>query len=121
MEPRPLPNYLRTYRKKAGLTQQDFAFLLGVKDGAQVSRYEKGHRLPPLRTALVCEAVLGVEVSELFAGIRAAVENDVVSRIEQFKANMAKANSDDRGISAGKIKRKLQVLGLGRDEVKTIT
>src|SRR2546421_227517 len=47
-----LENYLRTYRKRSGLTQREVAFLLGSKNGAQLSRYEKQRRLPPLRTAL---------------------------------------------------------------------
>ena len=42
-----LENYLRTYRKKSGLTQREVAFLLGCQNGAQVSRYEKRRRLPP--------------------------------------------------------------------------
>ncbi len=81
MEPRTLPNYLRTYRKKAGLTQQDFAFLLGISNGAQVSRYEKGHHLPPLRTALTCEAVLGTPVSELFAGTSRTANAKEISQL----------------------------------------
>src|SRR3989442_14407584 len=65
-----LENYLRTYRKRSGLTQREVAFLVGCRNGAQVSRYEKRRRLPPLRTALACEAAFGVPVSELFAGLR---------------------------------------------------
>src|SRR2546429_9576493 len=63
-----LENYLRTYRKRSGLTQREVAFLVGCRNGAQVSRYEKRRRLPPLRTALACEAAFGVPVAELFAG-----------------------------------------------------
>ena len=65
-----LENYLRTYRKRSGLTQREVAFLVGCRNGAQVSRYEKRRRLPPLRMALACEAAFGVPVSELFAGLR---------------------------------------------------
>src|SRR5437667_302672 len=65
-----LENYLRTYRKRSGLTQRDVAFLVGCRNGAQVSRYEKRRRLPPLRTALVYEAAFGVPVSVLFAALR---------------------------------------------------
>src|SRR5256885_6196067 len=63
-------NWLGTYRKRAGLPQREVAFLVGCRNGAQVSRYEKRRRLPPLRTALACEAAFGVPVSELFAGLR---------------------------------------------------
>src|SRR5437660_10555182 len=64
-----LQNYLRTYRRKSGLTQQEVAFLLGRKNGAQLSRYEKRQHLPPLRTALACEAIFHVPVAELFGGV----------------------------------------------------
>jgi transcriptional regulator with XRE-family HTH domain len=52
-----LENYLKTYGWKSGLTQREVAFLLGWKNGAQLSRYEKRHTLPPLRTALAYEAI----------------------------------------------------------------
>lgn len=64
-----LENYLRTYRRRSGLTQREVAFLLGCETGTQVSRYERRRRLPPLATALACEAILGVPVAELFAGV----------------------------------------------------
>jgi hypothetical protein len=54
-----LENYLRACRKKSGLTQHEVGFLLGRENGAQVSRYEKRHRLPPLETALAREEISG--------------------------------------------------------------
>jgi transcriptional regulator with XRE-family HTH domain len=80
MTPHSLENYLRTYRKKAGLSQREVAFLLGCEDGAQVSRYEKRRRLPPLETALACEAIFGIPISELFAGMRRSVGRDIEKR-----------------------------------------
>ena len=50
--PHKLENYLRTYRRRAGLSQDEMAFLLGTKSGTKVSRYE--HRLvPPVRCLTV--------------------------------------------------------------------
>ena len=43
---------------------------LGRENGAHVSRYEKRPRLPPLETALACEAIFGIPVAQLFAGVR---------------------------------------------------
>ena len=79
-----LQNYLQAYRKKSGLTQREVAFLLGCQDGAQVSRYEKRRRVPPLRMALACEAVFGVPVSQLFAGMREEVE----ARLQKVEAQL---------------------------------
>src|SRR5207244_12576941 len=81
-----LENYLRTYRKRSGLTQREVAFLVGCRNGAQVSRYEKRRRLPPLRTALACEAAFAVPVSELFAGLRDAAGQAVGERLLALKS-----------------------------------
>jgi transcriptional regulator with XRE-family HTH domain len=83
-----LENYLRMYRKRSGLTQRDVAFLLGCQNGAQVSRYEKRKRVPPLQTALACEAVFGVPVAELFAGMRESVEKEIRRRFVAIQARL---------------------------------
>ena len=44
-----LENYLRTYRKRSGLTQREVAFLVGCRNGAQVSRYERRREAAPAR------------------------------------------------------------------------
>ena len=63
-----LDNYLRTYRRKAGLSQEDVAYLLGAREGGKISRYERGSRVPNFRTVLALEAVFRVPVRQLFAG-----------------------------------------------------
>lgn len=83
-----LENYLRSYRKKSGLTQGEVGYLLGCANGAQVSRYEKRHRLPPLETALAYEEIFGVPVGELFAGIRQAVGRDIEKRRVALRARL---------------------------------
>ena len=88
MTPHRVENYLRTYRKKAGLSQREVAFLLGCEDGAQVSRYEKRRRLPPLETALACEAIFGIPISELFAGMRQSVAKDIEKRRSELRSSL---------------------------------
>ena len=83
-----LENYLRTYRKRSGLTQQEVGYLLGSETGAQVSRYEKRRRLPPLETALAYEEIFGVPVSELFAGIRQSVGRGIQKRRVELRASL---------------------------------
>jgi transcriptional regulator with XRE-family HTH domain len=91
-------NYLRTYRKKAGLTQQEVAALLGCREGAQVSRYEKRKRLPPLDTALACEAIFGTPTSQLFAGIREAIDKDVEKRLLELRSKLqTRSDSGSKG------------------------
>jgi transcriptional regulator with XRE-family HTH domain len=101
-----LDNYLRSYRKKSGLTQSEVGFLLGRANGALVSRYEKRRRLPPLQIALALEALLGIPVSQLFAGIHEGANDDVRKRMlalrSQLQAKTAKGS--EALISAHKLR-----------------
>jgi transcriptional regulator with XRE-family HTH domain len=81
-------NYLRSYRKKSGLTQNEVGFLLGRTNGAQISRYEKCRRLPPLEIALALEALLGVPVSQLFAGIHESANADIRKRLAGWRSTL---------------------------------
>lgn len=75
-----LPNYLRSNRKRLGLSQDEVAFLLGAQKGVKVSRYETFAREPSLGTALAFEAILKRPVSELFAGLYQKVDREVMAR-----------------------------------------
>ena len=101
-----LENYLRTYRKRSGLTQREVAFLVGCRNGAQVSRYEKRRRLPPLRTALACEAAFGVPVSVLFAGLREVAGKAVGERLGALKSKLetTPAQGRDARLAAQKLR-----------------
>lgn len=74
MRAHSLPNYLRSHRKRTGLSQDDVAFLLGCQSGTKVSRYERFVRQPSLETVFACEVIFGVPARELFAGIFQKVE-----------------------------------------------
>jgi transcriptional regulator with XRE-family HTH domain len=79
----PLPNYLRTNRKRLLLSQEEVAFLLGVNGpdrGIKVSRDENDARLPTLETALAYEAIYGTPVRELYAGLYEQAEQEVAER-----------------------------------------
>jgi len=64
--------------------------LLGFHNDAPVSRYEKGHHLPPLRTALAYNVILGVSLGELFSGIRLGIEKEVLPHIKELRAKLEK-------------------------------
>jgi transcriptional regulator with XRE-family HTH domain len=75
-----LPNYLRTYRKRAGFSQEEIAFLLGSQSGAHVCRYEHFTRQPTLATALAFEVIFRTPAKELFSGVYRNVERRVAAR-----------------------------------------
>ena len=77
-----LPNYLKTYRKRAGLSQDEVAFLLGCQSGTKFSRYEGLARKPGLETAFAYQAFFDVLAKELFAGIYEKVEETIHQRAQ---------------------------------------
>jgi transcriptional regulator with XRE-family HTH domain len=95
MAARRLPNYLRTYRKRSGLSQDEVASLLGCQSGAKVSRYERFARVPTLENALAYEALFGVPARELFAGVYQKVEETIHKRA-QVLAEKINAGKPDR-------------------------
>jgi transcriptional regulator with XRE-family HTH domain len=78
--PKPLPSYLRTERKKRGLTQEEVAYLLGVQSGTKVSRYERRARTPTLGNLFAIQVVYGAAPHELFPGVFEEIKKTVIKR-----------------------------------------
>ncbi len=76
-----LQTYLRTYRKRSALTQDELSVLLGCESGVSVCQYERLNAQPSLETALACRAIFDVSVEGLFPGIYQKVVMDVVTRV----------------------------------------
>lgn len=72
------------YRKKTALSSKELGVLLGYDETA-ILRHEKFQSTPSLLMALSYEVIFGVSISELFAGLRESVAQDVEGRIAQFK------------------------------------
>ncbi|MBI1784308.1 hypothetical protein HYR69_04115 [Candidatus Sumerlaeota bacterium] len=85
---KPLKNYIRSARKRAGLTQDDLAYLLGGRGGKLVSRYELFERQPMLPAALACQLALGVPVGELFGGVYQAARHTVQHRAKVMELKL---------------------------------
>jgi transcriptional regulator with XRE-family HTH domain len=89
----PLECYLRTYRKRSGLSQDEAAFLLGSANGANVSRYEQLDRQPDLRIAFAYEVIFRVPVRHLFAGLYLKVEKETIARARLLTQKIAEAGA----------------------------
>jgi transcriptional regulator with XRE-family HTH domain len=91
-----LEHYLRTCRKRSGLSQSEVAYLLGARSKNQVSRYERRSHATPLRAALLFEALYGAPVSEMFAGVYESVRKELKRRARElareFQAQDGKRN-----------------------------
>jgi transcriptional regulator with XRE-family HTH domain len=98
-----LQNYLRTYRKRAGLSQEEMAFLLGCRSGTKVSRYECFARQPTLQNAFVYEVVFRMHLREMFGGVYQKVEQKTLKRARLLVQKLERAKRDhntDRKLNA---------------------
>jgi len=80
MAHKSLDTYLRTYRRRAGLSQKEVAFLLGCRSGSRISRYEHMRSMPTLKTAFGFGAIFNAPVQELFTGVYQKVEKRIARR-----------------------------------------
>ena len=97
-------NYLRTYRKRSSLSQDEVAYLLGCQSGTKVSRYERSARKPNLETILAYAVVFGAPGRELFAGTFEKVEKKISNRAQLLTRKLSRATLTPMAA------RKLQVL-----------
>lgn len=96
--------YLRTFRRRSGLTQAEVAFLLGAESGAKVSRYERLSRRPSFRTALGLQAVFGIPADDLLPIITADVERKIIARVHLLSRRL------ERHSDSARTKRKIRFL-----------
>jgi transcriptional regulator with XRE-family HTH domain len=89
-----LPNYLRTCRKAASLTQAEVAYLLGGRTGAKVSRYERFRQQPQLETVFAYEAIFRIPARELFAGVYQQIERKTRRRVRALSRRVSRVSPD---------------------------
>ena len=87
-------NFLRLYRKRTPLTQGDIAFLLGLSDESNISRYEKGQREPSIDVLLFYHLLFDTTIESFFeyqsgdAGNQLTIKiNDLILELEKDSAN----------------------------------
>ena len=102
-----LPNYLRTYRRRYGLSQDELAMLLGAVSGTKVSRYENFARMPVVETIFAYEIVFNQPASELFAGAYEAIRATLQPRAKRL---LKQLTVDAAGKPNARIARKLELL-----------
>lgn len=86
---KPLSNYLRMYRKRTGLSEEEVAYLLGVEGGSNVGRHELRRRTPTLQRSLAYEVIYGEPAKKLFQGEYLNVEGEISRRARFLRARIA--------------------------------
>lgn len=104
-----LRNYLRTYRKRSGLSQSEVAYLVKLYDSAALSNLERFSREPSLRTAIACEKAFGVPASRLFPAIYASTGRETTRRIRKLRYLLMAAEGTRRRLH--RLRQKIQWLG----------
>jgi transcriptional regulator with XRE-family HTH domain len=99
-------SYLRTHRRKSGLTQRELATILGHIAEGQVSRHELGDNIPTLAVALGYEIIFGVPVAQIFPGVHAAVARAIEARLDDMEKAFQQKSA--KGRDANTIARKLE-------------
>lgn len=94
-----LNTYLRTHRRKAGLSQRELGNLLGYEDEGAVRRHEKLKTLPPLLIAIGYEVVFKMPVGKLFSGLKETVEKTVEPRILELEEKLQQKSGKGRRAS----------------------
>lgn len=85
-----LPNYLRTHRKRACLSQEEVAFLLGSTSDARISRHERSAQTPNLRTLLGYELLFRTPIRELYGGVASEVDESLRGRARRLLGKLAR-------------------------------
>lgn len=76
-------SYLRTLRKKAGLSVPEFAALTGfVKQ--TISKYELNQIPPSSKLIIACELLFGVRYDALFPAFCETIEDDIGARARRL-------------------------------------
>jgi transcriptional regulator with XRE-family HTH domain len=101
-----LQHYLRTHRRRQGLSQAEVAMLLGADSGTKVSRYENFARIPSALTVFALEIVFSQPASELFAGSYEAIRLVIQKRTR----HLLKQLSTQPASQSKKNLRKLELL-----------
>lgn len=95
-----IPNHLRSFRKRFGLSQAELAVLIGCEDATKISHYERFKRVPGLEIVLRLQALFGVTVTELFPGLAHDAEQDVRRKLKRFAARLSKVKTKTSKLQA---------------------
>jgi DNA-binding XRE family transcriptional regulator len=77
-------NHLYALRRMRGYRQKHVAQLLGHRGTQMVSRYETGQVIPPLKTALLLQVILGAQLSDIYGDLYKDIKQTAVKRASQL-------------------------------------
>ena len=84
--------FVRSHRRKWGLTQVELARLVGLSSRSAVSRIERAERVPTTATIIACCIIFGLATPDLFPSLQEEIEEIVclaVAAIQEELANQS--------------------------------
>lgn len=116
-----LASYLRTHRKKSGLSQCEVAELLGLNSSQTISRYESLARIPSLRTALAFQVLFGAFPHRLFPALHTDVTKLTLARLRSLLDRIAdNGGHNDRRLFLLDVERQVEARQAAYDTGHTL-
>lgn len=76
---------LRQARQRSGLEQKQVALLLGLRDAAQISRFENGERIPRIETLIKLEIIYHTPIRILLQSLFEKFQAELAERRKKSK------------------------------------
>jgi transcriptional regulator with XRE-family HTH domain len=99
-------SYLRSHRKRSGMSLAEAARILGYGHSGEVSRHERLTSVPSLRVALRYEVLYRVPIRKLFPGLFEEEQKEVEERLSALFEECSRSSA--RGRTGAMIARKLE-------------
>ncbi len=81
--------FVRSHRRKWGLTQVELARLVGLSSRSAVSRIERAERVPTTATIIACGIIFGIAASDLFPSLQKEIEETVQLAVAALQEELA--------------------------------
>lgn len=78
-----IPNYLRVYRKRTPLEQEDMQAISGAKEISTISRYERGQREPTKEILLTYHHVFDTSIESFYELKSKAMLPGLIERMKE--------------------------------------
>lgn len=97
-------NYAKTCRKKTGLSQNEVAYLLGLKSSHFISQTELGNEIPALSRCILYHILCDKQVDKIFPDLSEKFALDIFKRIAKLSKQLQKKRQSES------VKRKIMNL-----------
>ena len=81
--------FVRSHRRKWGLTQVELARLVGLSSRSAVSRSERADRVPTTATVIACGIIFGLTTQDLFPSLHEKIEATVRLAVAVLQEELA--------------------------------